>query len=383
MDRSDAPADRDLLEMGGVGRVVTTDHHHQIKRLIHQREHGILALLGCITDGVERQEVVIDRIGAITAQQGAFKQTTDLLGFTFEHRGLVGHTNPRQVSVRVETRRGGPCKALQEGVAITLAKNVIANQLSLLQIQDNQIGPGKRTGGQGLLMLHLAVNHRGEGVLLVALHAVPHFRHPRTGGVNDVATPLVEQLHLLHCCTECRQDHYITALHLREILDTLIHRNEEHIHLSQMGIHRGVVNDFVGDPDALGGVVTAGFISNGNRSLHTPAKAESLGQPDRDAALFQDIAVVTDALDQIAFVGLFQAASHFFRAAEAPTVVTLRVVQGTLERAGIHDEDAARVRTNLWVMQPKKSTRPKAGATTNSRAVLLNGSAHLAEAKSG
>ncbi len=241
---------------------------------------------------------------------------------------------------------------MQEGVAITLAQDVIADQLRLFQVQNNQIGPGKRTGGQGLLMLHLAVNHRGEGVLLVALHAVPHLGDPRTGGINDVAPPLVEQLHLLHRRTECRQDHHITALHLREILDALVHRNEEHIHLTQMGIHRGVMNDFVGDPDALGGVVTAGFIGNGNRSFHAPAKAESLRQPDRDAALYQDIAVVTDALDQIAFVGLFQAASHLFRAAEAPTVVTLRVVQGTLERAGIHGEDAAPVRTNLWVMQP-------------------------------
>ena len=78
-------------------------------------------------------------------------------------------------------------------------------------------------------MLHLAVNDRGDRVLLVLLHGVPHLGDPR--GVHDVAAALVEQLHLLHSGAEGRQDHHIAAGHVGEVLHAAIHGDEQHIHL--------------------------------------------------------------------------------------------------------------------------------------------------------
>ena len=60
-------------------------------------------------------------------------------------------------------------------------------------------------------MLYLAVNDRGEGVLLVFLNGVPNLGDPGTGRVNDVAAPFIQQLHFLNGGTKGRQDHHITG----------------------------------------------------------------------------------------------------------------------------------------------------------------------------
>ena len=71
--RRDPAAHGNFLEMGGVGGVVTTNHHHQIERFIHQGEHGVLAFLGGIADGVEGKEMLVEHLRAIAAQQRALK----------------------------------------------------------------------------------------------------------------------------------------------------------------------------------------------------------------------------------------------------------------------------------------------------------------------
>jgi len=107
---------------------------------------------------------------------------------------------------------------LDERLAIALAEDVVADHLGFGQAENHQIGSGEGTGGQGFLVLHLAVDDRGEGMFLVLLHRVPHLRHPGTGGVDDVTAPLVEELHLLHRGAEGRQDHHITDAHSEKSL---------------------------------------------------------------------------------------------------------------------------------------------------------------------
>ena len=89
--RTNAATDGNLLQVGGVGRVVATDHHHQIQRFINQGKHGILALLGGITNSVEGEKMLIQQVGAEALQHGSLKQSADLLGFTFEHGRLIRH----------------------------------------------------------------------------------------------------------------------------------------------------------------------------------------------------------------------------------------------------------------------------------------------------
>jgi len=149
-------------------------------------------------------------------------------------------------------------------------------------------------------------------------------------------TALVEQLHLLHGGAEGRQDHHIPAGDSREVLHAALHGDEQHVHLPQVIVDRGVVDDLVGDPDPLGGVVAARFVGHGHGPLHAPAEAEGLGQFHAQAAVAQLMAVFTDAGDQIALVGLLQAAGHLLAQAEAAAVVAIGMVQRSLERAGIH-----------------------------------------------
>ena len=292
VEGADAAAHRDLLQVGGVGGVVTPDHHHQVEGLVHQGEHGVLALLGGIADGVEGQEVLAQLGRTEALQHRALEQAADLLGFALEHGGLVGHPEAGEVPFGVEAGGTGLGEAGHEGLPSsgplggigsgeTAGQDVIAHHLGLGQIQHHQIGARKRAGGEGFLVLHLAVDDRGEGLLLVLLHGVPHLRHPGAGGVDDVTAPLAQQLHLLHGGPEGRQDHHIAGGHLGEVLHPTLHRDEQHIHPAQVIVHRGVMDDLVGDPDPLGGVMAPGFIGHRHGPLHSPAEAEGLRQPHR------------------------------------------------------------------------------------------------------
>ena len=172
-------------------------------------------------------------------------------------------------------------------------------------------------------MLHLAVDDRGDRVLLVLLHRGPHLGDPGAGGIHDVAAPFVEQLHLLNGGAEGGKDHHITGGDAGKILDALFNRDELNIHLAQMVVHRRVVDDLIGDPQALGGVVLAGLVGHGHGPLHPPAEPEGLGQANREPAMAELVAVVPDRADQAALVGLFKAFSHFLGPSEAPPVVAL------------------------------------------------------------
>ena len=54
VEGTDSAAYGDFLQMCGVGGVVTPNDHHEIHRLVNEREHGVLPLLGGVADGVER-----------------------------------------------------------------------------------------------------------------------------------------------------------------------------------------------------------------------------------------------------------------------------------------------------------------------------------------
>ena len=142
-----------------------------------------------------------------------------------------------------------------------------------------------------------------------------------------MAAPLVEQLHLLNRRSEGRQDHHVTGGHPGEILHSLLDGDELHIHLTQMIIHGGVVDDLVGDPQAFLRVVTPRLISHGDGSLHAPAETEGFGQTHGEPPVGQSVAVIPDRSDQAALIGLFQTLGDLFGSSEATPVVALGVVK--------------------------------------------------------
>src|SRR6187397_2338691 len=54
-------------ELAGVAGVVAAHDHHQVERLLEQRAHGVLPVLRRRADGVERAEVLRERLGSVAA----------------------------------------------------------------------------------------------------------------------------------------------------------------------------------------------------------------------------------------------------------------------------------------------------------------------------
>ena len=186
-------------------------------------------------------------------------------------------------------------------------------------------------------MLHLAVDDRGDLLTLVLLHGHPNLGDPWAGGVDDVTSTLIEQLHLLNRGTEGGQNHNITVGHAGKVFCPLIYRDKLNIHPPEMLIHGRVVNDLVGDPDAFFLIVAAGFIGHRHGTLHTPAETEGFRQEHLDAPMFQAVAVVPDGSDQIAVVGSIDAAGNVLGPEPLP-VVSIRAMQGSLEGVGVHGQ---------------------------------------------
>ena len=208
--------------------------------------------------------------------------------------------------------------------------------MGFLQVEHHQVGAGEGAGGQGFFMLHLTVDDGGEVPLLVALHSAPHLGHPRTSGVHNGALALIEELHLVHRGAKGGQDDHIPLLHSRKVLAPLHNRDEQHTHLAQMAVDRGIMDNLVGDPDALFGEMATGLVGHGHGPLHTPAETESLSQVNGETALCKLVVVGADLLDQVALIGIFQGARHLVGAAKATPVVVVGVVERATERLSIN-----------------------------------------------
>ena len=74
----------------------------------------------------------------------------------------------------------------------------------------------------------------------------------------------------------------------------MINGDELHVHLPQVVIHGGVVNDLVGDPDAFIRIVLTGFVGHGHSPLDAPAEAESLGEANVESPMGEAIVVVAN-----------------------------------------------------------------------------------------
>ena len=96
-------------------------------------EETILAILRRTTDGVEDLE--IDTAASIAVFDGLLKAALDLLGLLFEHRGLISHSDPAEMQLRVKTSRAcaGRAKAVQESLAISAIADVITDVIDIRQ----------------------------------------------------------------------------------------------------------------------------------------------------------------------------------------------------------------------------------------------------------
>src|SRR5262245_46752946 len=88
---------------------------------------------------------------------------------------------------------------LQKGGLITAVTDVVANIIGFSQSQHDEImsrtiAKRTRTGGFGFFVLGLPMNDRSRRFARVFPDPFPHTHHVTTGGVDNLATPLLDLL---------------------------------------------------------------------------------------------------------------------------------------------------------------------------------------------
>src|SRR5690348_2150010 len=92
-------------------------------------------------------------------------------------------------------------KALQEGFAITLAADVVGDEVDIIEGEQDEIvalaalAHGAGGGGTSFLVRGLTVNDGGEFLLRVAAHALPHAHDVAAGGVHHEAAARTDDVH--------------------------------------------------------------------------------------------------------------------------------------------------------------------------------------------
>ena len=155
-------------------------------------------------------------------------------------------------------------------------RNVVGDVLRLLQVQHNQVLTRKRAGGHGFFVVVLTVDDGSVLFFLVLFHRVPNFR-PTQG---QVVSTMVEPLSLSQpafpgtLAPKAGRITTISFAHDREILLAVFDLYEPHRHFLQTIIHPRVVDNFIGDPDALGGEVAGAFRRPWLRPVPPPSKSQ-------------------------------------------------------------------------------------------------------------
>mmetsp|Transcript_12431 Transcript_12431/g.27517 ORF Transcript_12431/g.27517 Transcript_12431/m.27517 type:complete len:237 (-) Transcript_12431:693-1403(-) len=173
----------------GLGRLVLGTKH-----LVHR----VLAFLGSIANGVERQEVFIDVLRTVLLDECPLKKLANELRLALQHGSLVGHTQALQIHIGIKAFTHGLGKLGKELLLVPIAQNVVRHVLRFTHILQHQVLLCKGFGRNRLLVVVLAVDDGGVPFVLALLHACPNLRDPGAGGVHDLHVLLLEERHLVH-----------------------------------------------------------------------------------------------------------------------------------------------------------------------------------------
>src|SRR5262249_14910806 len=130
----------------------------------------------------------------------------------------------------------------------------------------------------GLFVVVLPVNDAGILVARVFLDAVPDRDDRAAGRIHQNTILFLEDVDLLHRSAEGWKDNHIVLGDIGVRLAAVVIAGEEdETHLAQAVVDRGVVDDLVGDEDALVGIAVARLVSHVHGALDAIAEAELLG----------------------------------------------------------------------------------------------------------
>ena len=87
--------------------------------------------------------MLIEFLWPVFAEHGALEQASNFFGLTFEHGGLVGHTQMFKITIGVKTWGGGIGEPFHKRLAIAVAENVFSDKPGFFKIENNEIGSCK------------------------------------------------------------------------------------------------------------------------------------------------------------------------------------------------------------------------------------------------
>mmetsp|Transcript_19622 Transcript_19622/g.40725 ORF Transcript_19622/g.40725 Transcript_19622/m.40725 type:complete len:342 (-) Transcript_19622:182-1207(-) len=250
---------------------------------------------------------------------GLLHQLTNSPCLFLVHGCLICQTNLVQHGIRIKPFGNSLLEILQESLLIPTIDDIIRHHLGLLVILHTNIILAERRRSNGLLMPILPMNHRSQPLPLMLIHRIPNLAYPRTRRIHHLHILLVHQRHLLEGRSKRRKNHHVSIFHLRKILLSLSQLLDElHVHLMQIIVHFGVVNQFVGDVDGSSREVLHGLVRQGDAAFDAPAESKVFGQVDADAVSFDDVIAGFQFVDEggfeLGFHGFFDVGADVFEA---------------------------------------------------------------------
>ena len=311
------PLGADASERLGVAAVVAADHDHQVEAALGEHLlHGVLAVLGRRADRVEGAEARVELGLAPARAHRGTQQLLDLEALRHQHRRLVGEPDLLQIALGVEAGAGRRGEALDERLGADRAADEAAHELGLGAVLDAQelparVGERLRRGRLGLLVVVLAVDHRGEAVARVAVHVLPDVEHAAAGGVDEHAALCAQVLHLGHRDAERRQDHDVRLLDAGVALfgGVFVVGDPDPERLDPP-VDLRVVDDLAREEDAAVRELLARFVGVLDRAVDAVAEAELAGELDPDLAGPRRVAQLLEPLHDLRVIALGEHRAH-------------------------------------------------------------------------
>ena len=142
--------------------------------------------------------------------------------------------------------------------------------------------------GLGLLVVVLAVDHRGEAVAGVALDPLPDIEHRAAGGVDHDAANVAQSLEVAHRDAEGRDDDDVVGGDGGKIELAVDAVQKDDAHPRQVRVHMRIVDDLADQEQPPIGKLRARLVGVVHGAVDAVAEAEFLGetkgQPARDRA---------------------------------------------------------------------------------------------------
>lgn len=237
--------------------------------------------LSSIANRVELHVVRLHVLRPVLLHHGLLQELSNRSGFLLVHGRLIRQSNLVQHGIRIKTLGHGLAKVLHKGLLVSTIDNVVRYHFGFLHIFDTNVVFAKGCGRDRFLVSVLAVNDGGVARFLVLVDRVPHFGDPGAGGIDHFNVLLVQVGHFFKGGAKGGQNHHVAFADRFKILGVGICHggvlfNELHLHVFQIFVHFGIVNEFVGDVHFAIGKVLHRFVRQRDGTFDAPAESKIL-----------------------------------------------------------------------------------------------------------